>query len=104
MTESLSKALERLDKASTGWKGIARPSDLKLVLNELYRLRVDNLRNVLEANSREIHWGITLGHEDCSECEGLAVQAISYARVANSTSEQVVKSAFGGHSGSVRRV
>lgn len=50
------------------------------------------------------NWKVWYGHEDCAECEDLAEQAISYAKAANSTSEQMVKSAFGGHAGSAVRV
>lgn len=48
-------------------------------------------------------WKVWYAHQDCAECEGCAEQAISYAKAANSSSQQMVKSAFGGHFGSAQR-
>ncbi|WNN96085.1 hypothetical protein SEA_SCHIMMELS22_54 [Microbacterium phage Schimmels22] len=49
---SLGKAVERLQKAATSWKGFrhaaVRQSDVQLVLDELERVRVLSLRCVLE--------------------------------------------------------
>lgn len=220
MTESLGKAIERLQKAAHGWKGFrhaaARPGDITAVLNELERLRVESLNTVLReatrepaegvrvanpgefaamwnlrdeagrqaiidritssqdmamrcyqadhehleaqleiarhvsstdlnrlaqylyeeiGNAKEISlvmamsgkselvdtlekalarlgirkaqpgnaWNVDYAHPDCAECEDCAEQAISYAKAAGTKSEQMVKSAFGGHHGSVRR-
>lgn len=218
MTESLGKAIERLQDGANGWSpfGMTRREDLSLVLDELNRLRVQALRDVLAGATEEpepgreiadagefaavwnnrteeertawvqrtnaayatatscyqqdhdvlkaqleiarhvstvdlnrlahyayeeigsapdislvMHmsgkgelvnalekalarigirrvqqpdsWTVSYGHEDCAECEDMAEQAISYAKVANSASEQMVKSAFGGHHGSARR-
>ncbi|QOP65254.1 hypothetical protein SEA_ZAYULIV_58 [Microbacterium phage Zayuliv] len=50
------------------------------------------------------NWKVWYGHQDCAECEDMAEQAISYAKAAGSSSEQMVKSAFGGHAGSAVRV
>lgn len=215
MTESLGKAIERLQKAARSWKGFrhaaARPADITAVLNELERLRVESLNTVLReatrepaegvrvatpgefaamwnlrdeegrqvivdriqsaqdtaiscvvknhdgletelaranaklseatlivqqvqkyANDRKAHarsqsntlsswrvwsdlcqilgthpkdseWKVEYAHQDCAECEDCAEQAISYAKAAGTQSEQMVKSAFGGHAGSARR-
>ncbi|QWY84503.1 hypothetical protein SEA_QUADZERO_58 [Microbacterium phage QuadZero] len=215
MTESLGKAIERLQKAAHSWKGFrhaaARPKDITAVLNELERLRVESLNTVLReatrepaegfrvanpgefaamwnlrdeegrqvivdringamdtsircvqadhehlqeelnsikaklseatgriklvqkyANDRKAHarsqnntlsswrvwsdlcqilgthpkdesWKVEYAHPDCAECEDCAEQAISYAKAAGTQSEQMVKSAFGGHAGSARR-
>ena len=168
MTISLGKAVERLQDGANGWSpfGAVCRGDLTTVLDELNRLRVQNLRCVLEDHdalkaqleiarhvstvdlnrlaqylyeeigsvpeiSLVMHmsgkgelvnalekalarigirrvqqpdsWTVSYGHEDCAECEDMAEQAISYAKAANSASEQMVTSAFGGHHGSAKR-
>lgn len=60
MSAGLGKAIERLQKASEFWGALkhVRKDELKLVLDELYRLRKESLNTVLREATREPEHGV----------------------------------------------